>query len=80
MIGPAGFMQAPNTHENRRSPIQSALIKALGDDYEQRLRERYNCTAGAASGWCDGTKRGTRMRCPELIRCKNGETACEYAL
>lgn len=43
---------------------------------ETRLRAKYSCTASDNGGWCNGTAVGSRMRCPEVMICKDKSRAC----
>lgn len=43
---------------------------------EKKLREKYKCTASDNGGWCDGTKIGSRMRCPKVAVLKDRNHAC----
>ena len=53
-------------------------MKAEGPEKEKELRKRYKCTAGDNDGWCDGTKRGSRMRCPAFGLTINSDRICWY--
>ncbi len=43
---------------------------------EDELRRRYKCTASDNGGWCNGTKRGSRMRCPKHGLTQSRERIC----
>ena len=39
---------------------------------EKKLKKKYKCSLGDG-GWCDGTKVGSRMRCPAHSLIANGK-------
>lgn len=44
------------------------------------IRLKYKCTGSDSGGWCDGVKSGSRMRCKEVIVCKDKTHACRLGV
>jgi hypothetical protein len=47
---------------------------------EVELKQYYKCTLGTDGGWCDGTRHGKSMRCPQMMRCKDNSRACRIGV
>ena len=56
------------------------MLKTEGPEKEKELRKRYKCTASKNGGWCNGTKRGSRMRCPAFGLTTTKERVCQYGI
>ena len=50
------------------------------EDYIEFLKVKYKCTAADNTNWCDGTKIGSRMRCPFVMFCTDGSHVCELGI
>jgi hypothetical protein len=50
------------------------------DELEQKLKEKYKCTASDNGGWCDGTKIGASLRCPKAAHLKDRSKACNLGI
>ena len=46
----------------------------------EELRAKYKCTAPDNGGWCNGTKVGSRMRCPKYLLTKRKEGVCQLGI
>lgn len=47
---------------------------------EKEFRTKYKCTASENGGWCNGTKVGSRMRCPAHSLTKNRDRICDIGI
>jgi hypothetical protein len=76
--GPQGFppqkgpIRIPVTHvEYQPNQDPNTLANFV------KWKQRYTCTLGMSSTWCDGTN---SARCPQAINCKDGSRACQLGV